>query len=1027
MPREDVLPVGQIYLQLQHARDETAWQNLVGTVPVDLSEAGLQKSAEGAAKLPTGKEKVPEAAPVANPFREGLSTVLKTMTGYGVDELEKAVQEGTLPEKVSLRLNQPIANVGEALVRSASTRAGAPAELTEQLAESVRNPIGTAVHEVANRAAQGLGLDTPTATKVAAVAGTIAAVLATPSAMGVLSSEERLAKLKTILTSERGSIGFPPEPTTGRTPITPKAPGEARVNVGRIDATASVKKTIQNINAFQAERTAPSRVPVTHAQTVAESQGALTLEHALSLDPESTMLDRAQMTALRDHYNKAATYVDDLAKRTIQGDAEASADLVNAFTVAGELAVRDEMIARNVARGLEARKILSSAERSAMNLGDIADLSRTLSTAPEIDPGTLAERLTQLRTKAQKEMFAEQTVSGLRAGQNMIYEAWINSLLSGPQTHAANTLSNAGTALWSIPERWLAQNLHFGSDPGVVRGEATAMLRGLVDGFGDGLRLTGKALREGDVSVFGVEKVERPPAITASGAGVATDSMLGRAIDFLGNVVRMPTRLLTAEDAMFKAVNYRMELKAQAVREATLEGLTGDAFGRRVADLERNPSPNIKTAAEQFALIQTFNNALGPSGQALMRFVDSTPGGRLVMPFVRTPINILNYTWQRLPGLNLLSEKMRSDLATPGAQRDLALGRFSAGLMASATVAILAAQGLITGGGPKDKNLVRELRETGWQPYSIDVGETYYAYSRLDPLGALIGITADASEILGQLPEDDALSIASALGLAVSKHMVSKTYLEGLSNVLEAIQKPDEGAHTYAKGFVRSLVPGLVRQIERQLDPTVRETRTLLDEIKAAVPGWSATLPPRRNLFAEPIRLQGGWGPDLISPIYTSTIKDDPVRNEIVQNRVALSMPSRFVAGPAQPASGVQIYQPLRAPGLELTLQEYDRYVVLMGKEVKDGNGRNLHEALEAMMRTPEYQRQSPGSEGGKAGLIKTVVNTYKEIALLRLRQELPELDQDLKAHQMRQLEKKLPIDNPRSPHFGVAPGTLTR
>ena len=55
-------------------------------------------------------------------------------------------------------------------------------------------------------------------------------------------------------------------------------------------------------------------------------------------------------------------------------------------------------------------------------------------------------------------------------------------------------------------------------------------------------------------------------------------------------------------------------------------------------------------------------------------------------------------------------------------------------------------------------------------------------------------------------------------------------------------------------------------------DPVVRNARTALDQIKANVPGWSKSLPPRRNVFGQVRLLDGKLGPDMISPVYSSAI-----------------------------------------------------------------------------------------------------------------------------------------------------------
>jgi hypothetical protein len=99
------------------------------------------------------------------------------------------------------------------------------------------------------------------------------------------------------------------------------------------------------------------------------------------------------------------------------------------------------------------------------------------------------------------------------------------------------------------------------------------------------------------------------------------------------------------------------------------------------------------------------------------------------------------------------------------------------------------------------------------------------------------------------------------------------------------------------------------------------------------VPGWSSSLPPRRNIFGEAIIPEGALGPDPISPIYRSTEREDPVIDEIRNNRVQLSMPVRYIGG-TSPATGV-LQVERSADGVPLTPKEYDRYVQLAGTAAK--------------------------------------------------------------------------------------------
>ena len=49
------------------------------------------------------------------------------------------------------------------------------------------------------------------------------------------------------------------------------------------------------------------------------------------------------------------------------------------------------------------------------------------------------------------------------------------------------------------------------------------------------------------------------------------------------------------------------------------------------------------------------------------------------------------------------------------------------------------ATGAITGAGHIDKDVRATAKAGGWPPYSIKIGDRYYAYNRLNPLGELSG------------------------------------------------------------------------------------------------------------------------------------------------------------------------------------------------------------------------------------------------------------------------------------------------
>src|SRR3546814_14591197 len=81
----------------------------------------------------------------------------------------------------------------------------------------------------------------------------------------------------------------------------------------------------------------------------------------------------------------------------------------------------------------------------------------------------------------------------------------------------------------------------------------------------------------------------------------------------------------------------------------------------------------------------------------------SAPSLKLILPFVRTPTNLIKFAGERSPFAPMM-ESWRKDFAAGGARRDLALAKVMVGSGIGAAIAELAAQGVITGSEPKDRN-----------------------------------------------------------------------------------------------------------------------------------------------------------------------------------------------------------------------------------------------------------------------------------------------------------------------------------
>lgn len=571
-----------------------------------------------------------------------------------------------------------------------------------------------------------------------------------------------------------------------------------------------------------------------------------------------------------------------------------------------------------------------------------------------------------------------------------VREIWINGLLSSPTTHIVNTTSNMVTAMQQVYERLAAEKVSSalgrtaGVD-GVAPGEAAAYAYGMISGLKDAFRLAAKSMVTGQTG-FTLGKIDiQQGAISAANYGLSEAGGFGRAVDFIGNVVRLPGRGLGAEDEFFKSIGYRSELQAQAFRQATAEGLDGAAKNQRIADIVANPPENIRMAAADQALYATFNNEPGKWADAILNLRRDVPPLALILPFVRTPANILRYATERTPFAPLLAQ-WRADIAAGGSRADLALARMATGSAIMAMAFDYADSGFVSGRGPSNPAQREAMRRQGWQPYSIYHNGKWYPYQRLDPMGTVLGFAADYAEYLkqGEMPDTDVNAWQQALAGGISiaaQATVNKTYLQGFANFVQMMTDPTRYSEQYTQGVISSFVPftsGL-RATEGMIDPTQRDTNGLLDQIESGLPGLSKNLTPRRDLWGQPIGAKPMLGAvgQVLSPVKPTAVVRSPIDAELTKLGY---YPTRI--GKKDGMLGVPI-------DLGNYPKAYDAYVTLAGNGLKlpQYGNKGAKDFLDAMVTGKSsswsqiYNFQSDGPDGGKAMMIRDIIRDYRQAA----------------------------------------------
>ena len=549
-----------------------------------------------------------------------------------------------------------------------------------------------------------------------------------------------------------------------------------------------------------------------------------------------------------------------------------------------------------------------------------------------------------------------------------LYEVWINSLLGGAATHVVNALGNGMVTVANSVERALAAGF------GAVRGgtdrayshEVFDQARGILEGITDTLHVSqagrgelmeaAKLYAKGDraaaealilksgnigdawkayitdvpqldtASASSKEAVAQIGGLSSTAFGVNPRSMGGRAMDFTSALHRATgSKLLGMSDEVFKTANYRAEVRALSYRRARQEGLTGGAANLRAAELASNPPPDIAEAALETARVATFTNRLGEAGTRLQA-LHGVPGVRWVMPFIRTPLNLLHWAGRRTPGLNMAYKTVREDLAAGGARRDMVLARTAVGTALIAAVFDMTDKGLITGFGDGN-NSAEQL--AGRQTFSLKVGDKYYSLSRMDPLGFFIGIGATLQQVYKHGTMEEADEIASAFMLGTQQMLINRTYLSGLVQAMAAAHDTERYGERFVQHFISSWVPNSIGQFKKITDPTMKEVWSIADAVTARIPGMSQEVPPRVNAFGQEIKVGTGewWEPLSFSRMTTEN--PTPLAQAIADLNIDLGRPPKTLS-----VEGA-------VEGVELEPWEYHQYVKTAG-EIFSRNGAKL-------------------------------------------------------------------------------------
>lgn len=632
--------------------------------------------------------------------------------------------------------------------------------------------------------------------------------------------------------------------------------------------------------------------------------------------------------------------------------------------------------------------------------------------------------------------FIGKTTQPGMVGRSAMLTGWYNILLSNPRTVIKKFASDTGMAMWNLATRAYAEN--YGASGDVQPGETAALAYGYVSSVKDAVRMAGRGLTAGESQFMpnfgtadafdavkqGLFTPDGAPDVGAARASrlAALSGMDPGPVSFdapsrgAAGVLRaaLPTSWIAGVDDFWKYMNYNAERHALIYRDGMSKGLTGDDLSTHIAGLIDNTPPAIHEQAVSSALKTTFQEPLAGVAASMQQMVDgmnipightewSLPVGRVIMPFIKVPLNIAKWSYQNSPlAAAFPSSQIREQLAAGGATRDLAIAKMTLGSTLALGISDLALNGVITGRGPGDPQLQRAWRDAGNLPYSVKLNGTQYGYNQIEPVGLMAGAIADTFDIMKFAKEDGRGNLAASMAFGIGNSVLSKTYMQGTANFFDALMHPDSEGGYYADHLLQSFaVPSGVRGIAAGMDEWRRAHYGLIDGIEASLPQVSKGLPLARTLWGDPIPMTAGYLPFLsggglaraVSPV---TMEASPENNPNVQpidkwiwnNRGAFPQGASNKLGITKPGI-VQNFPlgPHISTQVELSPEQLDRFQVLAGNGLKDPQtGLGARDYLNTLVQgnNPDsamQQRWNEGSPGVKAIMVQAVVGRFRDSA----------------------------------------------
>lgn len=502
---------------------------------------------------------------------------------------------------------------------------------------------------------------------------------------------------------------------------------------------------------------------------------------------------------------------------------------------------------------------------------------------------------------------------------DIVSEISINGLLSGTGTPLINLVSGITQSLL-MPTVRLMEGV-VTTDSKILR-EALSMYSGSITGYTDFIPQFRRGFAKGmplDIDVtdykrYGMTKGQyndmlQKMGLNENASAEEIRALMGDAYDYvnkaipgpLGEVIRFPTRLLVGIDEGMKAVLRRQKFNAMAYRKALEETadnpralserflqirnqkLLGDEGVDAWKSVGSADNPDMQglaplLIAQNYAKMSIFQQELLGKAKSLQQFRSEFKPLMLMLPFFKTPYNILKEGLTFVPavgyGVGRLAYRYADDMAVGGSvpmSRSEILARQSLGFGALATAWTLFDKGLITGTYPESAGERQMLRDSGIPELSIKTPMGWVSYQKIEPLSTVFGLISDLNRNIDnyfnsttEVNAKDFDELVAASMWSLKNNIMGKSFMEGFANAINLLSLEASSAQNLssaAAGIGRVVVPygALLNNIARTMDsPDIlsgqaydRQATTFLEKMQQRIPGFRESLPFMYGVYGE--------------------------------------------------------------------------------------------------------------------------------------------------------------------------------